>query len=1308
LTPLPLLLLFAMQQPDAPTVPLPHGATAAWDLASASRESTSTRERICINGLWQWQPADSGTPIPQSQWGWFKVPGAWPGITDYMQKDCQTLFAHPAWKSTKQASVTSAWYQREITIPTSWAKRRILLTTEYVNSLAVVYVDGKPAGEIRFPAGSVDLTAYCKPGRHSLSMRVTALPLKAVMTAFTDTNNAREVMGAVARRGLCGDVYLVAEPRAERITDVKVEPSVRRKELALVVSATGLRSDRPYVFQAEILEHGNVVHRSVFPEALLRTGHPEKYRFTTHWMPRTLWDTNTPQNQFTARVSLVASSGAVLDQALPVRFGFREMWIGGRDFYLNGSRIYLQAVPLDNAQVGAAWSTYQRARESMLRLKSFGINFVYTHNYDCEPGSHLSFEEILRAADDVGMLVALTQPHFSAYDWRAPDADSTNGYVRHAQFYVHVAQNHPSVIAYAMSHNATSYDEAKNPDMMDGRVEPRDSWAMNNARKALRAEAIVKRLDPTRIVYHHSSGSLGAMYTENFYVNFAPIQELSDWFEKWSTHGLRPMFLCEYGVPFSWDWTMYRGWFNGKREWGSAEVPWELCVAEWNAQFMGDRAYNISEREKQDLRWEAQQFRSGREGWHRWDYPTPVGSSAFSECSEVFAAYIKDNWRAYRTWGVSAFSPWEYEVYWQTRPGLDRKRKDLPVDWAQLQRPGFSPDYVDSQYETMNLAYGRDDWIPSVAAQALMRNNRPLLAYIGGKPSRFTCKDHNFVPGDTVEKQLIVINNSREPVSCSCTWTLNLPTAVNGSVTTRVLTGNQARLPLRIPITATTPPGRFTLTARFSFSTGEVQTDTLDIDVLAPHPQPKLSVRIACFDPKGETTALLTRLGVHVEPVTVDSDLTPYGLLVIGNQAITLTNLIPDLRRVRAGLKAIIFEQAAPVLEQRFGFRIAEYGLRNVFVRVPDHPILTGISAANLHDWTGEATLSTPRLQYTLKPMYGPMVKWCGMDLPHVWHCGCQGSVASVLIEKPARGDFLPLLDGGYSLQYSPLLEFHEGYGTMFFCQLDVTARTQRDPAADRIVANLIQYALKPNGPGKSPLLYAGDAAGLAHLRAAGFTPRLFDSPLEPATQSKNPRVLIQVESDPYKRYLLAIGPGWESHISAGTVGTWQVIGRPILAIGLDGAALQSVVSPEIRTRTSEHIATTFDPQPEFGGRSTTNPFVGIAPADVHIRDPRMLPLVESGAKPLGDGVLANAGTAFICQLVPWQFDPANSMNLKRTYRRSSFLLTRLLCNMGAECTSPVLDDAVKPLTSTDHRWLDGLYLDTPTDWDDPYRFFGW
>ncbi len=67
--------------------------------------------------------------------------------------------------------------------------------------------------------------------------------------------------------------------------------------------------------------------------------------------------------------------------------------------------------------------------------------------------------------------------------------------------------------------------------------------------RRLRAEAIIHSLDSSRIVYHHASGNLGSMHTSNFYANFAPVQEMSDWFEHWSTQGVKPLFTCEYSVP---------------------------------------------------------------------------------------------------------------------------------------------------------------------------------------------------------------------------------------------------------------------------------------------------------------------------------------------------------------------------------------------------------------------------------------------------------------------------------------------------------------------------------------------------------------------------------------------------------------------------------------------------------------------------------------------------------------------------------------------------------------------------------------
>src|SRR5207244_2796963 len=214
----------------------------------------------------------------------------------------------------------------------------------------------------------------------------------------------------------------------------------------------------------------------------------------------------------------------------------------------------------------------------------------------------------------------------------------------------------------------------------------------------------------------------------------------------------------------------------------------------------------------------------------------------------------------------------------------------------------------------------------------------------------------------------------------------------------------------------------------------------------------------ALFDPPGETAKWLKARNIRFSLVAADVNLTNFDVVIIGKAALTPDGPAPDMARVRDGLKVVVFEQTAEALEKRLGFRVAEYGLRNVFPRVPDHPLLAGLTEDHLHDWRGEATLSPPRLKYELKPRLGPTVEWCGMSVPRLWRCGNRGNVASVLIEKPARGDFLPILDGGYSLQYSPLMEYREGRGVMLFCQMDVTGRTESDPAAEALARNILHY----------------------------------------------------------------------------------------------------------------------------------------------------------------------------------------------------------------------------------------------------------
>ena len=264
------------------------------------------------------------------------------------------------------------------------------------------------------------------------------------------------------------------------------------------------------------------------------------------------------------------------------------------------------------------------------------------------------------------------------------------------------------------------------------------------------------------------------MHPINFYPNFVPIQELSDWFEHWATVGR------EAGLPLRIRRAVHLGLDDVSRlVQGQARIrqragavgvlPGRVERAVPRRPRVPDQRAGKSEPalggeavpRRQALASLGLSERSGLNALRR-------TISRLCHVSHGQLAGLSHLGRV-RDFAVGA------RALLEAARGVDKSRRECKVDWENLQRPGFSPDYIDQRYERMDLAFERSDWIATPAAQALLRNNRPLLAYIAGKPAAFTSKDHNFLPGETVEKQIIVINNSRETVSCDCEWSLALP-----------------------------------------------------------------------------------------------------------------------------------------------------------------------------------------------------------------------------------------------------------------------------------------------------------------------------------------------------------------------------------------------------------------------------------------------------------------------------------------------------------------------------------------------------
>ncbi|MGE3309545.1 MAG: hypothetical protein AB7O66_06190, partial [Limisphaerales bacterium] len=549
----------------------------------------------------------------------------------------------------------------------------------------------------------------------------------------------------------------------------------------------------------------------------------------------------------------------------------------------------------------------------------------------------------------------------------------------------------------------------------------------------------------------------------------------------------------------------------------------------------------------------------------------------------------------------------------------------------------------------------------------------------------------NVLPGESFEKQFILINDSRRRQSAELKWSFSAMQSVAGNRVVTVPAGGQVRIPAGFTVPREQPAGRLELRMRARFGSGEVQEDVFQIDVLtSPRPAVPSVARIAVFDPPGNTSRLLRELGVAFRPVDAVADLGAFDLLIVGSKALTVSGVAPDLSRVRYGLKVIVFEQTSEVLEKRLGFRATEYGLRRVFARVPDHPALAGLTAAHWQDWRGESVLTPGRLAYESRPRHGPTVRWCDIPVTRAWRCGNQGNVASVLIEKPARGDFLPILDGGFGQQFSPLLEYREGDGMLVFCQLDVTGRTEREPVADVVVHNLIRHVAAWKPTATQSAVYVGDPAGLAHLQSAGFD-------IDGLEGGSVPDV-----------GLLVIGPGGAGKVSGlpDRIQAMTEQGGRVLFLGTTAEDVRKALPFPVTLSEGEHISAWFEPS------FRDSALAGAAAADVFLREPRVLPLVASGLTPVGDGVLAvhPSGSVVFCAISPWSFAGKSQSNLRRTFRRSACLASRLMANLGATSATPLLERFGSPVEAgtAPKRWLSGLYLDVPEEWDDPYRFFRW
>ncbi len=1216
----------------------PDGSTeeVLFSLDNAERKSSSCREKVTLNGLWKFRPvfrdADAKSVLaPGSGWGWFKVPASFPELTQRAYgpgANNNIAYLPEALKSAaRKEKIREAWYCRSVTVPESWNGRRIRLLIDLLQSVGTVYVDGRKTGTLLYPGGVLDLTDFLIPGKtHELAVFVSAKP--ASLSTFMGETRMYQSFRDLNNRGLCGDVELEAIPAKYGISDVHVISSVTRKTITFDTGFNAL-PEGEYRLKAVVSDETGPV-RTFLSEPFRGTG--KRFSFSADWLAPKLWDIDTPQNMYTVRLALLSPSGSVLDEYYPEEFGFREFSVSGRDFLLNGKKIHLFGASVNNTKFPAKATDEMLAH--MIRVyKKFHVNFLLEAIYDFAPGTCCYNAAYWRETSRAGILTSMSMPHVKNFGFNLKKPENAAEYERIASHQLRRYQNIPGIVMLATSHNAMGYADQQNPDRIGTSASGKQGlspYHRNRREQAQLAEQILSRIDPSRPVYHHSAGRLGSVFSINCYLNWSPIQERSDWLEKWEKQGDLPIFFVEYGAPHIASYTSERGpgflWDGGYKD---LHCEW---FNEFNAPYLGERAYRSDSRKEDYYRFEEKMVRGNRKN-------TPLRPhivAGYPDVHEVREMFVRRNLFDFRVRGLSGNLLWDFSNLFR-KQGVSKPAVPNPGRFRNLKRSAIVNDIIcirDGGY-TCDWYWPNDPYSPyqiTPMGNAVIAAWRPLAAKIAGKAGDFTELSHTFRPGETVHKTLQILNDTRQPQKVRWSWRVSgMAEPVSGTVTVAV--GGRAEVPVEFQLPADAG-GRQTLSAEFRYADGSVEKDSFAVTVL-PGTAVALRSRVGVYDPEGTASALLKRLGVEAESVKEESGLDGVQLLILGRGA--LAALPFDLSgRLEHGLKLLVMEQSMETLN-RIGFRATEHGVRRLF------PV-NGNPGGIIRDWRGKATL-LPQYMPPLKNFSYPVTDWNGFMNRRIWRAANRGNVATVLPEKPPVGNFLPLWQGGFDLQYAPLMEFREKGAVILFSQLDISGRTESEPMTEELFAAMLR---RLDGAVVKPVRkvwYSGPEELAEQLSVL----RIPAEPLDPS----------RITADD----LLAVAPG------AGLPENCSALireGLQVAAFGMSGAELAGLV-PGISTVRGTYFS-------DFCDLSDVPVFAGLSNSDLHFRWKQefdAFPAGSKGGRSLEYRKLGRGGVLMM-QVPPWKID-GNEYAIRSSRRRADFAMARLLTNLGAGPESGLL-----------------------------------
>ncbi len=1122
-----------------------------WTLSDSERSDFGIRRGVTLNGYWRVSPVQDATYAPPEHWGYMRVPGSFRSPLWQIYRDSAGTLSplNGQWNGKSLISYRSAWYQRVFDVPADLVKKggRIYLNFKELNAdYAKIFLNGKQIDSFR--QDFKNFTAIPNERRIDVTDGLSKTG-KNLLTLFVDRAyvNLWQGVPSIGDHGeiALGDVWLETAPSKISLSRAIAMPSFRRSSVSFrvrVKNPSGAKGGANVRVSFTGKTDGKT---TVFDHPFRLSGAPEQVLvFEKTWRNPRLWSVETPENISTMNTSL-SVDGKDADSLPPSLFGFREVWVENGEFRINGKkmRIRMYSSPGLN-RMRYYFGDPDAAGQYVAHIREMNYDTV---RFDPIMGktSRVAWDAYLKECNLQGLYNLFPMPPYE-------DEDSAE-YTAQVERFLEYYGNHPSILMWFTDMNTCGYPWDQDPAKLNDTAY-RPSGKEHALRRVRTAEKVMSALDPSRELFQHAGGNSGKIFTSMNYQSFGtPLQEQEDWPAQWAAKHTQPLMVVETGFPYP---SQFEHFDNPKVG---------FLTAEHAARYFGDAAFSNEIRPAPNA--------------HFWsNNPYARWSRNYLLLSGMMYRNVVRAWRAYDLSALGDF-PGERDMVRTARSFHDHNMVYKADD--NVKSAGLNPDILTGNSETQSHIL-TDYSLPEALHDTIRGSFAPLLAYLGGDPADFTNKDHAFFSEEPFRKSVVVVNDHLDPRELECRWELVSGGTVlrKDRMTVRAEAGGIVKAPieLKAPEVFERTEGELRLTVLLN---GRLLVrDTFALEFFPKHAAPVYrDVAAGVYDPVGKTTAMLKKASFPFRPVKTVDDLRFCRLLIIGQDALGKTH--PEfLKQLESenllgkGLKILIFEQQ-PCNLGNLVFESPSY--RNAFIRRPDSPYLAGLKEADFANWRGASDTVPAYVLSNEKSPHYPRSKW---------KCGNGGIVSGNVIRKPTYGNFTTIVDSGFNLMFASLLELRKGHGLVLFCQLDVTSRYGKDPAATRLVDNMLSVMGRrfvPVGPVRAA--YFGDDSGAKRLDRMGVEYTRI-----------NPAQLWRIMLS----QVLILGPGPMTDAQKKQIhtlsGTRPIVFLPGVAPDLLPSGLKMETKSVYKARVPKN-----DPL-----------FAGIPDADLYYREARDLPVVAN------------------------------------------------------------------------------------------------